>query len=84
MPAHLVTAQITRLSDEVQRGSVSDDFRIAVERARKRIGERRWMTLSLHAQSTEIYAELRALDSERVAQQAAPKAMTSGSNGTSN
>jgi hypothetical protein len=63
--------------------AVRDDFRIAVERARKRIGERLWVTMSSHAQSTEIYRELRALDAERVAQQAARKPTNSGSSGTS-
>lgn len=48
-----------------------DDFTIAVERARERVGERLWTTMSTRAQSLEIYLELRALDVERAARSAA-------------
>jgi hypothetical protein len=64
-------------------GAVCDDFQIAVERARKRIGERLWEAMSFRALIIEIYLELRALDAERVAQQAARKPTISGSNGKS-
>jgi hypothetical protein len=64
-----------------------DDFRIAVERARKRIGEHVWDALSSHEQTIEIYRELRALDAERVAEREAQgeerKPTTSGDDGTS-
>ena len=59
-------------------GIMSDDFQIAVERARKRIGERLWDTMSSHAQTIEIYLELRALDTERVAQRGPREPTTSG------
>jgi hypothetical protein len=44
---------------------MSEDFAIAVERARARIGERMWEALSLNLQSKALYEELRALDAER-------------------
>jgi hypothetical protein len=44
---------------------MSDDFQIAAERARKRIGERIWNQLSIHDRATAIYEELRDLDAER-------------------
>jgi hypothetical protein len=55
-----------------------DDFQIAAERARTRIGEHRWQTMSLHEQTIEIYLELRALDAERAAQRGPQEPTTSG------
>jgi hypothetical protein len=55
-----------------------DDFQTAAERARSRIGERLWQTMSFHAQTIEIYLELRALDTERAAQRGPQEPTTSG------
>jgi hypothetical protein len=55
-----------------------DDFQIAAERARTRIGEPLWQTMSFHAQTIEIYLELRALDTERAAQRGPQAPTTSG------
>lgn len=62
---------------------MSDDFQLAVERARKRIGESLWNTLSSRAQTIEIYRELRALDAERVARGVGRKPTASDGDGTS-
>ena len=50
----------------------SDDFQIATERARKSIGERNWEHAGLSERSNAIYAELRALDAERMSQPKPP------------
>ena len=44
-----------------------DDFQIAYERARKRIGEEIWDHTPPRVQAEAIYAELRAIDAERAA-----------------
>jgi hypothetical protein len=44
-----------------------DDFQIAYERARARIGYEEWETLSPTQRNDEIYKEMRALDAERIA-----------------
>ena len=62
---------------------MSDDFGIAVERARKRIGERLWEAMSSRGQSIEIYQELRALDAERETQRTGRNPPTSGGDETS-
>jgi hypothetical protein len=51
---------------------MSDDFQIAYERARRRIGEEAWDVLTTHEQATAIYEELRALDIERDRKKAPP------------
>lgn len=63
-------------------GAVCDDFQIAVERARERIGERVSEAVSSHEQTIEIYRESRALDAERTAQEAARNRTTTGGDGT--
>lgn len=45
-----------------------DDFQIAAERARNRVGEHIWSTMSASMQAIAIYEELRALDLRRVAE----------------
>ena len=60
-----------------------DDFQIAVERARKRIGEALWKSMSSRGQTIEIYVELRALDKERAAETKDGKPTTSGDDGAS-
>lgn len=57
---------------------MSDDFQIAVERARERIGESIWTAMSSQARTIEIYRELRALDAQRVAQSTVRKSTDSG------
>jgi hypothetical protein len=47
----------------------SEDFRVAHERAVTRAGAPTWRLMSVRDQATAIYAELRALDAERLAQQ---------------
>jgi hypothetical protein len=47
---------------------MSEDFRAAYERAVNCAGARAWRWMSVHDQATAIYAELRTLDAERVAQ----------------
>ncbi len=47
-----------------------NDFQTAYQRANERIGESGWMKLSVTTQANMIYAELRTLDAERVAEQA--------------
>jgi hypothetical protein len=46
---------------------MSDDFQIAYERARERVGEDIWLRMSSRDQVDAIYRELRALDAERAA-----------------
>ena len=60
-----------------------DDFQIAARRARERVGEPIWTTMSSHEQTIAIYEELRALDLERVAREAAREPPTSGGTGPS-
>ena len=42
-----------------------DDFQIAAERARQRLGEAAWNQMTTHERAGAIYAELRALDAEQ-------------------
>ena len=48
--------------------SMSEDFQIAFERARKRVGCNAWKTIRPQDRTAAIYRELRALDAERLAQ----------------
>ncbi len=47
---------------------ISDDFQIAFERARETIGKGIWEQSSLTERTNAIYAELRAMDAERMGQ----------------
>jgi hypothetical protein len=49
---------------------VTDDVRIAAERARQKVGESLWKVLSTREQTDAIYRELRIVDAERIARQA--------------
>lgn len=57
---------------------MSDDFRIAYERARMRVGDRAWDMMASKARADAIYAELRALDASRIAEKARLQSCTSG------
>ena len=52
---------------------MSNDFKIAHERARLRAGDLVWTNMSAKGQSDAIYAELRALDQERAASGETPE-----------
>jgi len=60
------------------RGPMPDDFQIAAQLARERVGELTWKTMSAHQQTIAIYEELRALDLERTARETAREPPTSG------
>jgi hypothetical protein len=45
---------------------MSQDFYMAHERARSRVGDHAWSAMSQHDRATAIYKELRALDAERI------------------
>jgi hypothetical protein len=68
----LAPEQLNCLDHDNQYGCclfMSDDFRIAVERARDRVGENVWRGMSLHDQADAIYQELRDIDAERFVRQ---------------
>ena len=44
--------------------SVCDDFQVAAERARQRVGNRVWDQMTTHEKAEAIYREMRALDAE--------------------
>jgi hypothetical protein len=58
-----------------------DDFQIAAERARQRMGQRIWDTMSTHERATVIYRELGALDAERAALRRGQYPVSSGGEG---
>jgi hypothetical protein len=45
---------------------MTNDFRIAFERVRDRVGERHWLRMSMPEVTIEICNELRALGAERM------------------
>ncbi len=52
---------------DIEQSLISDDFRIAAERAREVWGNKIWNQISTREQCEAIYKEIRAMDKERAA-----------------